>query len=298
MPSEGLGNIQGKQVVVMGVADRDSIAWAIAEAYHRAGARVTFTYQQKFLSRVRLLTKDFPDVKAARCDAMDDAELQSFFGGLAEPVDVLVHSIAYGPAEIFTRPPSQVSREAFAETMAISVQSLASVVRFARPHLREWASVMTLSYQASQRVKPTYGMMGVAKAGLESLVRYLAVELGAQRVRVNAISPGPIATVAALSEIIAFRRSGKPDAEAHPTLRAALALARAAEPGLEALDDLEHARRIWKHLQGHFLEGSAIRELVEARDVADYALFLGSDLSRKVTGQVLMLDCGHSILDA
>ena len=290
--------LRGKHVVVMGVAGRDSIAWAIAEAFLHAGAKLTITYQQKFLSRVRALLAEFPAVHAVRCDVMDEAELEAFFEGGREPIDVLVHSIAFGPPEVFTRPPSEVSREAFLETMGVSVQSLASVVKHARPRLREWASVITLSYQASQRVKQSYGLMGVAKAALESLVRYLAVELGGEkRVRVNAISPGPIATVAALSELIAFRRSRKPLAEASAGVRAAIEAAEKAQPRLAALDDYEYARCVWKELQRRFLDASAIHDLVEASDVADYALFLGSDRSRKVTGQVLLLDCGHSIYE-
>lgn len=288
-------DVSGKQVVVMGVADRDSIAWAIAERFVRAGAHVTITYQQKFLSRIRVLNKDFKDVRMVRCDVMNDQELSDFFAS-CESIDVLVHSIAYGPAEIFTKTPSEVSREAFAETMAVSAQSLASVIRFAKPRLSDWSSVMALTYQASQRAKPTYGMMGVAKAALESLVRYLSVELGNYKhIRVNAISPGPIPTVAALSEVIAFRRSGKHVTDASPALRAAIDRA-GAETELDRLDELEYARRVWKHLQQKFLDSSAIRELVEAQDVADYALFLGSNASRKITGQVLLLDCGHSIL--
>ncbi len=282
----------------MGVAGRDSIAWAIAEAFLSAGARVTITYQQKFLSRVRGVLADFPAVNAVRCDVMNEADLAAFFGADLPPIDVLVHSIAFGPPEVFTRAPSEVSREAFAETMAVSVHSLASVVKHARPRLNEWASVITLSYQASQRVKRSYGTMGVDKAALESLVRYLAVELGGEkRIRVNAISPGPIATVAALSELIALRRSNKPRAEAPAQVQAALAAAEAAQPRLAQLDDYEFARCVWKELQRKFAEASAIHDLVEASDVADYALFLGSDRSRKVTGQVHLLDCGHAIYE-
>jgi enoyl-[acyl-carrier protein] reductase I len=289
----------GKNVVVMGVAGRDSIAWAIAEAFLEDGAHVTITYQQRFLSRVRQVLKDFPAVTAARCDVMQEAELEAFFAGSREPIDVLVHSIAFGPPEIFTRPPSEVSREAFLETQGISVHSLAAVVRHAAPRMREWGSVITLSYQASQRVKQTYGMMGVAKAALECLVRYLAVELGkTRRVRVNAISPGPIPTIAALSEIIAVRRNRGLAPGANPRLAAALEEAERAEPRLAALDDYEFARQVWAQLQRHFVESSAIHDLVEARDVADCALFLGSDRSRKMTGQVLLVDCGHSIVEA
>jgi len=289
-------DLRGKRVVVMGVAGRDSIAWSIACAFARREALVTITYQQKFLSRIRGLLKDFPMVSALRCDVTSDAELEHFFASFAEPIDVLVHSIAFAPAETFNRPPSEVSREAFAETMAVSVQSLPSIVRWAKPKLRPWASVLTLSYQASVRARPGYGIMGVAKAALESMVRYLAIELGSNRVRINAISPGPIATVAALSEIVAFRRSGKPSSEASPTLRNALERARS-ESGLDELDDVEFAHRVWKHLQKRFADASAIPELAEAVDVADCALFLGSDLSRKITGQVFLVDCGHSICE-
>lgn len=199
--------LQNKNAVVLGVADESSIAWAIAQRLMENGANVYIGYQQKFFSRVRLLLQKYPQVQGKRCDILNDEELAGFFAQFNDkPVDILVHGIAYGPPEVFTSPPSSVSAAAFETTLTISTHSLLKVTGAAKPYLRDWASIMTLTYQASEHASPFYGMMGVAKAALESCVRYLAIEMGQQRARVNAISPGPIETPAALGEMLAFLR--------------------------------------------------------------------------------------------
>jgi enoyl-[acyl-carrier protein] reductase I len=303
MEKRGVISLDGKTACVLGVADRESLAWSIARAYRRAGAKVIIGYQKKFLSRVRALLdeepKDGQRIEARRCDVLDPDELAEFFRGVK--ADVLVHSVAYGPESAFTENPSDVSARDFGETLEISAHSLAKVVRFAKPSLNPGASVITLSFQAAERAMPMYGMMGVAKAALESLVRYLAVELGPGRVRVNAISAGPIETLAALAEIVAFKR--KP--EALERLRGALVrqavaeqLARAgggrggAEPEFE--DEIAFARSCWRRVQEEFAARSAIPDTLTADDIADSALFLASDASRKITGQILHVDCGYS----
>jgi len=287
-------NFQGRNVVVLGVADESSIAWAIARAFHAHGASVWIGYQQKFFSRVRILLRQHPDIQAQRCDVTDEAEMRAFFERFQEaPIDVLVHAVAFAPPALFTQPPSAATPEAFALSQHVSALSLASVVRHAKPHLREWASVMTLSFQASERAEPMYGMMGVAKAALESLVRYLALELGASKVRVNAISPGPIETPAAMGILMAFL--GERDALAALRNDVALAALDAARRELgEDADPVEYASAAWRHVQQAFVERSAIQEVVSAQDVADCALFLGSAYSRKITGQVVRVDCGLS----
>lgn len=287
-------NLQDKNVVVLGVADESSIAWAIARAFHAHGANVWIGYQQKFFSRVRVLLRQHPDVQGQRCDVTDEAEMQAFFERFRDaPIDVLVHAIAFASPSLFTQPPSAATAEHFAQSQQISAFSLASVVKHAKPHLREWGSVMALSFQASERAEPMYGLMGVAKSALESLVRYLALELGASKVRVNAISPGPIETPAAMGILMAFLS----DPETLKALRndvAHDALGAARRELGDNADEVDLASAAWKHVQRAFAERSAIQDVVSAQDVADCALFLGSDYSRKITGQVLRIDCGLS----
>jgi enoyl-[acyl-carrier protein] reductase I len=287
--------LAGKNVVVLGVADEGSIAWAIARAFHAHGARVWIGYQQKFFSRVRLLLRQYGDVDAQRCDVTDEAELSAFFSRFDDhtPIDVLVHAIAYAAPQLFTQPPSATRAEMFAQSQQISALSLATVIRHAKPRLREWASIITLTSEASERALPMYGLMGVAKSALESLVRYLAVELGEMRVRVNAILAGPIETPAAMGVVMAFlsdpdRLRTLRNGVAHNALRAAR------EAVGDNADEVEYVSAAWKHVQRTVAERSAIRDVISAADVADCALFLGSDYSRKITGQVLRVDCGSS----
>jgi enoyl-[acyl-carrier protein] reductase I len=290
--SGDLLGLAGRNAVVLGVADESSIAWGIARALVRAGARVHVGYQQRFFSRVRLLVREEQVASAERCDVLDESELAAFFGRFEDdPLDVLVHAIAHAPPEAFTRPPSAVGADAFAGTLDVSVQSLARVVGFAKPYLREWASVVTLSFQAASRALPMYGTMGVAKAALESLVRYLAIELGERRIRVNAISPGPVETLSALGPAIAFMRD--PDAlerQRGTAFRDALELSRRDE----GRDELEQASSAWASVQRELAARSAIPETITQDDVGACAAFLASDLSRKITGQVIHVDCGLS----
>jgi enoyl-[acyl-carrier protein] reductase I len=283
--------LEGRRAAVLGVADGSSIAWGIATALAAEGASVTIGYQQRFFSRVRLLLREWPGIEGERCDVLSDAELESFFSRFDESgLDVVVHAVAFAPPEVITAPPSDVSDEAFAETVAVSAQSLARVVRFAGPRLRESGSVITLSFQASERAVPLYGLLGVAKSALESLVRYLAVELGERRIRVNVISPGPLETLAALGVILAFSRD--PDAVARQRgviERKALEHVRG-----EGGDEITRATVAWDELREGFARRSAIPDLVTKEDVAGCALFLASDHARMITGQVIHVDAGLS----
>lgn len=289
-PPPGFG-LAGRRVVVLGVADEASIAWAIAKAFHAHGARVAIGYQQRFFSRVRLLLRDNPDITGARCDVMVEDEARGFFARFAgDPIHTLIHAVAYGPPEIFMRPVSAVSPAAFCETLTTSAHSLGSVVNHATAVLAESASVQTLSFQASERAVPMYGMMGVAKAALESMVRYLAIELGPRRIRVNAISPGPIETLAAISIIRAL--------EAGPRLQGS-ELANAMEeaerdPRVAAGDDVAAASNAWKRFEQSTTRRCAIPDTITQEDVAGCSLFLASDFARKITGQVIRVDCGLS----
>jgi enoyl-[acyl-carrier protein] reductase I len=287
-------NVEGKNVIVLGVADENSIAWAIARTFRAHGASVWIGYQQKFFSRVRLLLRQYGDVQAGRCDVTDDAEMAAFFAPFQDtPIDVLVHAVAFAAPALFTRPPSAAEPATFAQSQHISALSLASAVRHAKPHLREWGSVMALTFQASERALPMYGLMGVSKATLESLVRYLALELGELNARVNAISAGPVETPAATSILGAFLS----DPAALIMLRRSIvhtAVDAARHELGDGADAVEYASAAWRHVQEGFAQRSAIQERISAQDVADCALFLGSDYSRKITGQVVNVDCGFS----
>lgn len=287
-------NVQGKNVIVLGVADENSIAWAIARAFHAHGSHVWVGYQQKFFSRVRLVLRGYPDITGQRCDVTDDQEMAAFFDRFREvPIDVIVHAVAFAPAALFTRPPSAAEPDDFEQSQRVSALSLASVVRHAKPHLREWSSIITLSFQAAERAMPMYGLMAVSKSALEALVRYLALELGQGKVRVNAISAGPVETPAATAILMAFLS----DPDGLRTLRKNIvhtALDAARQELGEQADDVECASAAWKHVQRGFAARSAIQEIVTAEDVANCALFLGSDYSRKMTGQVVRVDCGLS----
>ena len=288
--------LDGKNVVVLGVADESSLAWAIAKRFAEHGARVFIGYQQKFFSRVRLLLLQNPGVQGDRCDILNDQELTNFFARFeSNPIEVLVHAIAFAPNELFTEPASSCSAEAFCQSLTVSAHSLCKTVKFAKPHLKEWGSVITLTYQASERAEASYGLMGVSKSALESAVRYLALELGQKKVRVNALSPGPIETVAATGIMGAFLRN--PDALERQRARAfqeAIGIARAENHP----DPLAVASAAWKHFQDLCARRCAIEETVSKEDVADSALFLGSDYSRKITGQIIHIDCGLSTANA
>jgi enoyl-[acyl-carrier protein] reductase I len=288
--------LEGKNVVVLGVADESSLAWAIAKRFAEHGAHVFIGYQQKFFSRVRLLLLQNPGVKGDRCDVTNDQELTNFFARFQDnPIDVLVHAIAFAPNELFTEAASDCSAEGFCQSLTISAHSLCKTVKFAKPHLREWGSVITLTYQASERAEASYGLMGVSKSALESAVRYLALELGRNKVRVNALSPGPIETVAATGIMGAFLRN--PEALERQRARAfqeAIEMARAENHP----DPLSVASAAWKHFQDLVAKRCAIEETVTKEDVADSALFLGSSYSRKITGQLIHIDCGLSTANA
>jgi enoyl-[acyl-carrier-protein] reductase (NADH) len=206
-----------------------------------------------------------------------------------------VHAIAFAPNELFTEPASSCSAEAFCQSLTVSAHSLCKTVRFAKPNLKEWGSVITLTYQASERAEASYGLMGVSKSALESAMRYLALELGPKKVRVNALSPGPIETVAATGIMGAFLRN--PEALERQRARAfqeAIEMARAENHP----DPLAVASAAWKHFQELAAKRCAIEETVSKEDVADSALFLGSDYSRKITGQIIHIDCGLSTANA
>ncbi len=251
-------NLNGKTAVVFGVANKRSIAWAIAQELQKAGSRLAITYQNERLAQEAAdLIKDLPGAEGFQCDVSVDAEVDALFAKLREPyskIDVLVHSIAFAPAEELKRPFVETSREGFRIAHDVSVYSLISLCRGAAPLMTEGGSVITLSYFGAEKVVPNYNVMGVAKAALECTVRYLAWDLGPKNIRVNAISAGPIKTLAAR--------------------------------GISGLSDM---------LKSHS-ERAPLKRNVEAAEVGKTALYLASDLSSGVTGETIYVDCGYNVM--
>lgn len=253
-----MGLMEDRWAVVMGVANRWSIAWGIARAFHREGARCVLTYLgEREEENVRKLAGELKDPLLLRCDVTRKEDLEALQRLLKEQVgrvDVLVHSIAYARTEDLRGRFLDTSREGYLVAQEVSSYSLVACARALSPLMTEGGSILTLTYLASERVFPNYNVMAVCKAALEASVRYLAYELGERGIRVNAISAGPIRTasaraVAGLSEFI------------------------------EA-----------------YKERAPLRRTVDQDEVGDAAVFLASHLSRGVTGQVLFVDAGYHIM--
>jgi enoyl-[acyl-carrier protein] reductase I len=195
-------DLSGKTALVMGVANSRSLAWAIAQPLFQAGCRLIYSYQgERLLPSLEALTEG-QNARMIECDVTKDDELDALFATLEREVgqiDYVVHALAFAPRVTFERPFIEVSREDWRVTMEVSAYSLAAVARRAAPLMREGGSILTLSYLAAERVVPNYNMMGVAKAALEASVRYLAYDLGTRNIRVNALSAGPVRTIAARS---------------------------------------------------------------------------------------------------
>lgn len=213
----------GKRGLVMGVANHNSIAWGIAQALHREGAELAFSYQgEAFGKRVEPLASSLgPNPLMVDVDVADEASLDACFAALAERwggLDFVIHAIAYSDKNELTGRFIDTSKENFKNSLSISCYSLIDVARRARPLMTAGGSIVTLTYQGSNRVTPYYNVMGVAKAALESAVRYLANDLGPEGIRVNAISPGPMRTLAGAA--IGGARKTFKTAEANAPLRA------------------------------------------------------------------------------
>lgn len=193
--------LEGKRGIIFGVANDKSIAWGISQALKNAGAELAFTYLNDALEkRVRPLAESLGSTLILPCDVQKDEEIDQVFADVEKAwggLDFVIHSVAFADREDLKRPFSQTSREGFNLAMDISAYSLVAVSRRAVPLLKSGGSIVTLSYLGAQRAVPNYNVMGVAKAALEASVRYLAAELGPAGIRVNAISAGPIKTLAA-----------------------------------------------------------------------------------------------------
>ena len=252
-------DLSGKHGLVVGVANKRSISWAIADAASRAGARLAVTYQgERLEENVRELAAGLTDPLVMPCDVSDDdqiaavfATIEREFGGL----DFLVHGAAFAPREELSAPFVQTSRAGFRTSLDISAYSLIALSRGAAPLMerRGGGSILTLTYLGSQRVFTNYNVMGVAKAALEASVRYLAADLGPKNIRVNAISAGPIKTLAA--------------------------------SGISGFSSILQVYR----------ERAPLRRNVELGEVADTATFLLSSAARGITGEIVMVDAGFHL---
>lgn len=218
-----MGLLTGKKGIIFGVANERSIAWAIAEALHREGAELAFNYVGDALERrVRPLGESIGSKIIEQCDVTKDEEIGSFFNKVRDgfgSVDILIHSVAFANKDELKGGYVDTTREGFRVAMDVSVYSLAAVTKHAVPLMegRE-GSIITLTYYGAEKVVPNYNVMGVAKAALEASVRYLSADLGPKGIRVNAISPGPIKTLAA-SGIGGFRDMLNHAAEKAPLRR-------------------------------------------------------------------------------
>lgn len=203
-----MGLLKGKRGVIMGVANERSIATAVARLMHKEGAELGFSYlpdageRNRNEQRVREVTKDLNPLIVASCDVSQDSEIQAFFAQVQEAmgqIDFVIHSIAFAPTEDLKCPTYQASRNGFASAMDISVYSFLAVARYAAPIMSHYGtgSIAAMTYFGGEKVMPGYNLMGVAKAALDASVRYTSYELGALKIRVNAISAGPVKTLAA-----------------------------------------------------------------------------------------------------
>lgn len=196
-------DLSAKKALVMGVSNARSLGWAIAEQLHAAGAQLAFSYQgERLREDLEKLTRDMPDVRLSQCDVTNEDELRATFAGLRESwggLDYVVHSIGFAPRAAMDGRYIDTTRQDWLTALDISAYSLVAVAREAEPILNEGGSIITLTYYASEKVVPKYNVMGIAKSALEASVRYLAYELGKKGMRVNAVSAGPVRTVAARS---------------------------------------------------------------------------------------------------
>ena len=237
------GLMAGKRGIIMGVANNRSIAWGIAKSIHAQGGEIAFTYQGEALKkRVEPLAAELGAIVAGDCDVSDEASIDAAFAEIEKiwgKIDFLVHAIGFSDKDELTGRYVDTTPENFAKTMQISVYSFTSVARRAEKLMTDGGSMLTLTYYGAEKVMPNYNVMGVAKAALEASVKYLAVDLGPKNIRVNAISAGPIKTLAA-SGIGDFRYILKWN-EYNAPLRRTVTIEEVGDVGLYMLSDLSRA---------------------------------------------------------
>jgi enoyl-[acyl-carrier protein] reductase I len=253
-----MGLMTGKRGIIFGVANDMSIAWGIAQQLHAAGATLAFTYLNEALEkRVRPLAESLESPLILPCDVASDEQIAATFAAVEQAwgsIDFVVHSVAFANREDLKQPFTQTSRQGFQLALDISAYSLVAMARCAVPLMKEGGSIVTMSYLGAERAVPGYNVMGVAKAALEASVRYLAAELGERKIRVNAISAGPIRTLAA-SAVGDFKSK------------------------IKLMDDF-----------------APLRRTVTQEEVGGSALYLLSDLSSGVTGEIHYVDGGFNIV--
>ena len=251
-------DLTAKKALVMGVANRRSLGWAIAKKLIEAGAEVAFTYQgERLRGELEKLTAELPNVLLYQCDVTAEAELAAVFDDLAGrwgSLNYVVHAIAFAPRPAMDGRYIDTTRDDWVTALEISSYSLLAVARKAEPLLAEGGSLVTLSYYAAEKVVPKYNVMGVAKSALESTVRYLAYDLGKKGVRINAVSAGPVRTVAARS-IPGFIKMFKKVGEAAPLGRN-----------------------------------------VTTDEVGNLGLFLLSEMAGGITGETVYVDAGYHVM--
>jgi len=237
------GLMKGKRGVIMGVANNRSIAWGIAKAIHAQGGEIAFTYQGDALKkRVEPLATEIGAVLAGDCDVSDEASIDAVFDNVEKmwgKIDFIVHAIGFSDKDELTGRYVDTTPGNFAKTMQISVYSFTSVARRAEKLMTDGGAMLTLTYYGAEKVMPNYNVMGVAKAALEASVKYLAVDLGPKNIRVNAISAGPIKTLAA-SGIGDFRYILKWN-EYNAPLRRTVTIEEVGDVGLYLLSNLSRS---------------------------------------------------------
>ncbi len=250
--------LDGRVAVVFGLANKRSIAWAIAQGLHAAGARLAITYQNERLEmEAKDLILSLPGAEAFKCDVSQDEEIDRVFRQFEErygKLHALVHSIGFAPVAELKGDFVSTSREGFRIAHDVSVYSLIALARRAARLMQDGGSIITLTYYGSEKVVPHYNVMGVAKAALECTVRYLAFDLGKQKIRVNAISAGPIKTLAAR--------------------------------GISDFTDM---------LKSH-AERAPLQRNVDVHEVGETGVFLASDAGSGITGETIHVDCGYNIM--
>ncbi len=256
--SNNKGLMAGKRGLIMGVANNRSIAWGIAKAAHDQGAELAFTYQGDALKkRVEPLAESIGSKIVLACDVTDTASMDQVFATLAQEwgrLDFVVHAIAYADKDELTGRYVETTADNFNKSLNISCYSFTAIAQRAEKLMNEGGSLLTLTYYGAEKWMPHYNVMGVAKAALEASVRYLAADLGPNNIRVNAISAGPIKTLAA-----------------------------------SGIGDFRYILR-WNEYN------SPLRRTVTIEEVGQSALFLLSDMSRGVTGEILHVDSGYHVV--
>jgi enoyl-[acyl-carrier protein] reductase I len=254
-----MSQLAGKLGIVFGVANKRSIAWAIAQAWHKAGARLAFTYQgERLKENVEELAGTFgADTLLMPCDVTKDEDIARVFAEVGQKfgkLHLMLHSVAFAPKDALEGKFINTSREAFRVAHDVSAYSLIALARAAEPLMTEGGSIVGMTYYGAEKVVPHYNVMGVAKAALEASTRYLAYDLGPKKVRVNCISAGPVNTLAAR--------------------------------GISGFTEM------LKHYEAH----APLKRNVLPEELGATGTFLASDGAAAITGQVLYVDCGYQIM--